>query len=446
MVPDGRQIAFVRFEGGGTKIGIASVTDGTSRVIHEIENAHLHSPSWSPDGRTIALIPQPVGTVGSLHGVFLLSPDAHNGREIKCPLSGGELSSPAWTGGNRQVVYSVPESPLDVGAIPTSNIGSAGHVLLQDIRSGRVHTLFTVQAAASRIEIAGPGRVIFDSLSQRNNLKVFSPGAPSGGRWLTRGNSIDRQPYFSPDGGSVIFSSSRGGDVGVWEVSLRTGALRRLTEHPALDWDPFITSDSQHLVWSSNRSGNLEIWIAERDGSSPRQVSHDGFDAENPVVTPDGWVLYASGQLQHPGLYKVRLDGSDTKLLVPGLVSWPDASADGKYALYHIVSDGLHASIRIVRLPDGTPVNFHAEGQRARFSADGYSIVYVQSGGRDIVRQDFLSGPGSPVHVLVPASPDFITESFGMTRDGKSIVASYMQPSRSLVLADGVPGITTGAR
>lgn len=182
------------------------------------------------------------------------------------------------------------------------------------------------------------------------------------------------------------------------------------------------------MVWSSNRSGNFEIWVAERDGSSPRQISHDGFDAENPVVTPDVWVLYASGQLQHPGLYKVRLDGSSTKLLVPGAVAWPDVSPDGKYVLYHVVSGALHAKILIIRSADETPVGFEAEGQRARFSADGHSVVYIQSGGWDIVRQDFLSGPGSAVRVLVPVAPDFITKTFEVTPDGNSIVASYMHP------------------
>jgi len=441
--PDGRQIAFVRFEGEKTEIGVGSVQDGASRVIHEIESTHLSSPAWSPDGRTIVLIPQIAGTVDIVHGLFLLSPDGRDYREIKCPVSGGQLSSPTWAGGSQQVVYAVPESPGEFFNLRTSNIGSAGNVLLQDIRSGSIRTLFSIQAPASRIEIAGTGRVIFDSLTQRGNLRLFSnsPVAPSGGRWLTRGNSIDRQPYFSPDGASVIFSSSRGGDVDVWEVSLRAGALRRLTDHPGVDWDPFITSDNQHLAWSSNRSGNFEIWVADRDGSSPRQVSHDGFDAENPIATPDGWVLYATGQLQHPGLYKVRIDGSDTKLLVPGPVAWPDVSPDGKYVLYHTVSDAMQAKIFVVRFPEGTPVRFQADGLRARFSADGHSIVYIRNGGRDIVRQDFLSGPSSPIRVLVPASPDFIAESFSMTRDGKNIVASYMQPSRSLVVADGVPGI-----
>ena len=450
--PDGRQIAFVRFESGGktgTDIGIASVPDGAARLIHHIANENLHSPSWSPDGSTIALIAQRFGTAGSpLHSLFLLSPDGQNVRELKCPLPGGELSAAAWSRDSRQVIYEVPESPADVGNTATATVGSAGHVLLQDVNSGKVQTLFAVAAPVSHIEIAGPGRLIFDSITQRSNLKYFSsaPGEPLSGRWLTRGNSIDRQPYFAPDGNSVVFSSSRSGDVDVWEVSTKTSALRRLTDHPASDWDPFITRDNQHLVWSSNRSGNFEIWIADRDGSSPRQLTHDGYDAENPVVTPDGWVVYASGQPQHPGLWKIRLDGTDARLVVAGPAAWPDVSPDGKYALYHITSSALRASIYIVRLADGSPLEYHARGQRARFAADSRSIIYVRTEGSDIVRQDFLSGSGSPVRILVPASPDLVIETFHITPDGKGVVASYTQPSRSLVVADGVSEVTTAGR
>jgi serine/threonine protein kinase len=446
--PDGGRIAFVRFNGGGTDIGVASLADGSSRVIHHVENAHLHEPSWSPDSSTIALIRQTTGTAGAEHSFLFVSPDGNAVRELRCPLPGGELSTPSWTAGGQRIIYAIPESPAE--NLQSTTVGSAGHVLLQDVKSGKVRTLFSVQAPVSRIEIAGPGRAILDYLVQRDNLKISagSHAEASGGRWLTRGSSIDRQPYFSPDGQSVIFSSSRSGDVDLWEVSLQTGALQRLTDHPASDWDPFVTPDNKHLVWSSNRSGNFEIWISERDGSSPRQVSHDGFDAENPVITPDGWVVYAANQPQHPGIWKVRLDGSDANLVVAGPAGWPDVSPDGKYLLYHVVNTALHATIRVVRLANGTPIEFHAEGQRARFSGDGHSIVYIQPGGRDIVRQDFLSGSGSRVQVLIPAAPDFITDSFHITPDGKSIVAAYAQPSRSLVLAEGVPGIaaTAGTR
>ena len=446
--PDGREIAFVRYEVLGPKvasnIGVASVQDGTSRLVHRFENQMLRAPAWSPDGNSIALVPQRAGNVGTpARKVILVSPDGQTVQEVKCPLAGGELSAVAWSNGSQSVIYELPESAADSGGALTTTVGSAGHVLMQDIRTGKVRTLFAVQAPVSRIEIAGSGRMIFDSLTQRNSLKEFSsaPGAPLEGHWLTRGNSIDRQPYYSPDGESVIFSSSRSGDVDLWEVSTKTNAVRRLTDHPASDWDPFVTPDGKHLLWSSNRSGHFEIWTAERDGSAPRQVTNDGSDAENPVATTDGWVIYASGNPQRPGLYKVRVDGTDASLVVGGGVAWPDVSPDGKYALYHVVSAALRAKIFVVRLADGAPMEFEARGQRARFSGDGHSIVYTSERGQDIVRQSFPSAPGAAVKTLVPASPDLFIETFHLTPDGKKIVVSYTQPSRSLVVADGVPGV-----
>jgi hypothetical protein len=105
------------------------------------------------------------------------------------------------------------------------------------------------------------------------------------------------------------------------------------------------------------------------------------------------------------------------------------------------VSSAFRASIRLVHFEDGSPVDFHAEGQRARFSRDGRSIFYILLDGREIVRQDFLSGSASQVQVLAPASQDFITDTYDVAPDGKSIIAAYAQPSRSLLIADNVPGI-----
>ena len=442
--PDGRDLVFVRYVNSGTDIGLASLTDGGSRIIHHVENKNVHAPSWSPDGKTIALVEQFNGTAGSrLHGTLLVSPDGREVRELNCPVQGGEMSAVDWSRDSRQIIYNIPESPADVGGTLITAVGSVGHVLLQDVKSGEARTLFAVQVPSSRIQITGPGKVVYDALAQRTNLKYFStaPGEPLTGRWLTRGNSIDRQPFFAPDGEWVVFSSSRNGNLDIWEVSLKTNALRRLTDHPASDWDPFITPDNQHLLWSSNRSGNFEIWIADREGNSPRQLSHDGSDAENPVVTPDGWIVYISGSAEHPGLWKMRMDGSDAKIIVPGNLAWPDVSPDGKYALYHNVTNPLQALIHVVKLADGSVLEFHVTGQRARFASDNHSIVYVRSQGADVVQQDFLAGPSSQVRTLIPASPDVVSETFEMTPDTKSLVISYNQPSRSLMLADGVPGI-----
>jgi hypothetical protein len=101
----------------------------------------------------------------------------------------------------------------------------------------------------------------------------------------------------------------------------------------------------------------------------------------------------------------VRLDGSDRHLFVPRSAAWPDVSPNGKYILSHAVSAALQAKISVVHFPEGTPVDFQAEGLRARFSADGRSIVYIRNGGRDIVRQDFLLDPVLRSVFLYPRPP-----------------------------------------
>jgi serine/threonine protein kinase len=453
--PDGRQIVFVRVANSGanitTEVGTASVADGTAHVVYRNATSVWIAPAWSPDGATIALTEERAGTVGSpLRKILLVSADGKNVRELDCPLPGGALSAITWSGDSRSILYAVPESPAETTGILNSPLSSAGHVLLQDVKSGKARALFAVQSPVWRLEIAGPGRIIFDTLIGRNSLREI-PLDPSAGiapRWLTRGNSVDRQPYYSPDGESVVFSSSRSGDVDLWEVFPKTNALRRLTDHPAVDWDPFVTRDGKNLLWSSNRSGVFEIWMADRDGSAPRQVTHDGVDAENPVLGSGGWVVYASSQLAHPGLWKVRPDGSDATLLVPGAISWPEVSPDGQYVIYHSASASLNsvAEIHVARLSDGTLTGFRAEGIRARFAADGHSIIYLDTQTGGIMRKEFLPETEAPAKVLLSASPDFTVDSFAVSPDGKRLVVSYQQPIRSLMTVDGVPEVKPVSR
>ncbi len=449
--PDARQLVFVRTVLDGpkvtTEVGIDSVAEGTSRIVQRFESRSLLGPAWSPDGSTIVLTEQGAGTVGTpVRKMILLSPDGRNVRELICPVRGGSLSAAIWSGDGRSILYQVPESEADVGSIFTSGVGSIQHVLLQDVRTGKARTLFTTQWPSFRLEIAGPGKLIFDALALRSNLKEI-PLDPAHGeepRWLTRGGAVDRQPYYSPDGESVVFSAAQSGDADLWEVSLKTNALRRLTDHPAFDWDPFVTSDGKHLLWSSNRSGNFEIWMAERDGSAPRQISHDGVDAENPAAA-GGWVVYSSSQPAHPGLWKVRYDGTEASLLVPGSVAWADISPDGEYVVYHTAFSQSDFDISVVRLSDGGRAEFKARGNRAKFAPDGHSILYLHKNG-SIVRKDFPSPENAPEKMLVPATPDMVMETFHISPDGHHIVVAYQEAMRSLMVAEGVADVMSPVR
>ena len=76
------------------------------------------------------------------------------------------------------------------------------------------------------------------------------------------------------------------GNLDLWLLATEDGSLRRLTDDAADDYDPACTSGGKSIVWSSKRiNDNYEIWMANADGSGSRQVSRDGFDAENPTGT-----------------------------------------------------------------------------------------------------------------------------------------------------------------
>jgi len=263
--------------------------------------------------------------------VFLI--DANSGaiRRIAVPKDGFGISSVAWSGRGDEFVYSVAESV----AGGFGNSGSPGWIMAQNARTGVSRRIFWSPYGASVFAIAGPGRLVFDTRSRRENLREFKIGQPAGStpvRWLTRGNSNDRQPAYSPDGQRVIFSSNGSGTLDLWELSTHNGMLRRLTDHPAEDWDPAYMPDGKRIIWSSNRGGNFEIRMANADGSGARQITRDGVDAENPTATPDGnWILYSSTNPDKPGLWKIRSDGSKASRLIAGRILLPETSPHGRF-------------------------------------------------------------------------------------------------------------------
>ena len=267
---------------------------------------------------------------------------------------------------------------------------------------------------------------------------------------MTRGNSRDRQPVYSPDGEWVLFSSNRSGNQDLWEVSSKTGALRRITDDPADDWDPAFTPDGRKILWASSRGGHLEIWMAEPDGSNARQVTHDGLDGENPAMTRDGrWIIYVSANPDKKGIWKIHPDGTGATRLAMGDDVIPELSPDGRYAAYIGVAD---SPLRVVRIDDGVVVAFSIRNAfRPRWMPDGRAIAFVglddkmQTG---VFVQDFIPGQDTSRtrKTLAGFDPEAPTESFGISPDGSRITLGCQESRYSLMLAERVPGIASTTR
>jgi Tol biopolymer transport system component/serine/threonine protein kinase len=450
--PDGQRIVFVRVRRAKVRrssvVGVAAADGAGAQILAEVSDRVLSHPRWSPDGRWIVAT-EVAAQAAEPDSILLISADGKERRSIRPALGRGRLSWLAWNGDGREVLY------FQADAV-TVFAGASGRVIAQELSSEKARTLFWTAATVNGLDVAGEGRILFDSSSMRGNLRetAIDGEAPveKRGHWLTRGNSNDRQPRYSPDGKWVVFSSNRNGNLDLWKVETATGAIRRLTDDVAADWDPAFTGDGRNLVWSSNRSGHFEIWIADADGAGPRRLTDDGVDAENPSSTPDGnWIVYNSANPSKAGIWKIGRDGSGaTRILGHETSLWPEVSPDGRYVSFQTATSPTSAAVDVVRLSDGVtlPRRILVSGWRAGRSRwrPGGGLAFVandENGVNGVFIQDFdeardTTGSRRP---LAGFDPDFPAESFGFSPDGARVTVSGGERSSSLMVADSVAGI-----
>ncbi|HEV8242144.1 MAG TPA: protein kinase [Thermoanaerobaculia bacterium] len=470
--PDGKQIAFVRsLSRTRWVVGVAASDGGEERRLSRENALPLAQLRWSPDGRWVAVLRRS-SLAGAADSVLLLDVRAgysedNNERVLRLP-GVNAISALGWTS-DETLVLAVPEG---AGARTPSS-----RLVAYDLRDDDSRTLLWVPYVVPSLDVLAAGQVVFTAVVPRQNLRelplaasssVDAQAASDQGHWLSRGTSVDRQPIYAPGGHRVVFSSSRGGSLDLWSMSIADRSVHRLTDDPAEDWDPAFTPDGRHLLWSSNRGGHFEIWMAEADGRAARQLSHDGGDAENPTATADGWVLYGSGTPGKRGIWRMRLDGSGARLLVPGVTNHPETSPDGRYVMYHAPVEDRE-EIRVARVDDGSavpftvaipfrnlPVSFGlsalpAAPGRARWRPDGQAIVYVglmPDGRFAVFEQPFAPGRDTFAErrIVALSEGELITESLGVAPDGKRLLISFIERTPNLVVAEGVPDLDAPRR
>ena len=132
------------------------------------------------------------------------------------PPPAGVISAVSWIGTGSALVY------VKSNSLAQFTAGRSVRPIRQEVASGRLRTLSVLSDMAASVYVFGDGRLLLGSTSQRTNLRevtLAAAGRTASARWLTHGNSVDRQPTFSPDGEWVLFSSNRSGNLDLWEDS-----------------------------------------------------------------------------------------------------------------------------------------------------------------------------------------------------------------------------------
>lgn len=178
---------------------------------------------------------------------------------------------------------------------------------------------------------------------------------------LTNEAGYDAEATVSPDGKTIVFTSTRSGDLELWTMDINGKNLKQITKDLGYDGGAFFSPDGKKLVFRASRPKteeeikeykdllaqgvvaptNMEIYTCNVDGSDLKQVTQLGKANWAPFYHPSGKkIIFSSNHHSKKGydfqLFMVNEDGSGLEQITTQSVfnAFPMFSYDGKKLVF----------------------------------------------------------------------------------------------------------------
>jgi TolB protein len=135
-------------------------------------------------------------------------------------------------------------------------------------------------------------------------------------RSLTRDQTLNLSPTWTPDGRNLYFTSFRNGDADIYRYTLESGKISPFIKTPRTDSAPCVSADGEWVAYASSESGNFEIYRVKPDGSQKTQLTFSGRDDTSPSWSPTGReIVFTSDRGGSPQIYIMDFDGINVRRL-----------------------------------------------------------------------------------------------------------------------------------
>lgn len=185
---------------------------------------------------------------------------------------------------------------------------------------------------------------------------------------LTSTPGYDAEATISPDGETILFTSTRDGDLDIYTMDADGGNVRRLTDEPGYDGGAFFSADGAKVVYRAHhpedpeeladyrallaaglvRPTRLDLWVMDADGRNKRRVTDNGAANFAPFFHPSGEKIIFSSNIDDAAgrefdLYLINVDGTGLERITatPEFDGFPMFSPDGTKLVF--ASNRAHA-------------------------------------------------------------------------------------------------------
>ncbi len=367
--PDGRSVLYVTRRTGTQDVWKADVETGElTQLTNDIRNDWL--PSWSPDGRWVLF----TSDRGGQRDLWIVPADGGAARRVTNDLA--QESNADWTADGRGIVFALGREETSLQVMPADGGPARSLVTLQG---------YTVQDPT----IAPDGGTVLFSANRSGDLDIWS--VPLAGGEMTpfaASPTAEAGAQYSRDGRSVVFVSERGGTADIWVMPAGGGDARQLTDWPSSETAPRWSPDGATIAFTSTRDATQpDVWTIPAAGGEAKRITRTrGVDVGSVRWSPDGRTLFyigasAEGQRQ---LFRVPASGGTPRQLTRAeggaSIFAPAVSPDGAQTAYSYLVGGL-SYLEVAPAAGGPSRRFHADSTRAYqafavWSPDGSRIVF----------------------------------------------------------------------
>ena len=347
--PDGSQLAFVREdEKAGESALMTSNADGTAErkiaVCKSPDNYSVDGPSWSPDGKLIAVAK--MISAPSFHFRLMIVQVADGVEQPLGETKWAWLMRVAWLKGG--------DGLAAVGRIKSG--GKNDQIWLVTYPNGELHRITNDLNGYRNLNLTPDTTKLVTVESEvRSDIWVVEAKKTRNAMPITN-DPISQNGYlgldWTPDG-KIVYTSLVNGHLNIWIINADGGLPRQITTDSDDPYNfPSVSNDGKYIVFSLSRSGPSRIWRINTIGGNLTELTKGKLD-QKPNYSPDGnWIVYSSENSGKRVIVKMSTrDGTSEEFaLTNTYADFPVVSPDSKLIACLYQEETL-APLKVALLP-----------------------------------------------------------------------------------------------